>query len=138
MERRAFLSIVGLGAQPFPAFSKGIGTTPGIELTAIAAGHMPQKAVLYGYTNGGIDTIFEIRSYEENLPDEKVLNRHGIKKILANQKTMLIAFKDLQTRDQCWSAMTADPEWKAKRQPVNQISVYTVHSAQVNNPFASA
>ena len=117
MERRTFLTIVGgagFVAQPFP----------GLRLTAFAAEHLPHSAVLHGYAAAEPGTIFEMRRYEGSLPPAELLARHGIRAILENQTTMLVPFTDLANRDQAWSALASDPEWRAQRRNVTQISLY--------------
>lgn len=132
MERRTFLTIVGTAgflAQP----------SSGLRLTAFAAEHLPQFAILHGYSIAEPSTIFEERQYEGSLPPPELLARHGIRVISKNQTTILIPFADSTARDQAWSALASDPDWQVQRRNVTQISLYrAVDFSIVRHPTTSA
>ncbi|MEP6540128.1 MAG: hypothetical protein ABJF23_32675 [Bryobacteraceae bacterium] len=117
MERRIFLTIVGTaGLLPQPS--------SGLQLTAIAAEHLPQSAVLHGYAEPDAGTIFELRRYEGTLPAAELLARHGIQRVFEDNSTILLSFANLIRRDEAWSALASDPDWQAQRSSVTQLTLY--------------
>ena len=120
------MGAAGFVAQPFS----------GLPLTAFAAEHLPQSAILHGYPTPEPGAVFEVRRYEGSPPPSELLARHGIHAIDEDGTTLLILFTGLAQRDTAWAALASDPEWQAQRRDVTQISLYrladspaSVHSA---------
>jgi hypothetical protein len=118
MERRIFLSI--MGGVPLAAAPELPGCT---HLTAIAAEHLPQKALLHGH-EASPGTILELRCYQDCVPAENILARHGIRLIFAEPAMMVVSFPDLEARDRAWTKFSSDAEWLADRRNTTAITLY--------------
>jgi hypothetical protein len=124
MERRVFLGASAFGAlaaaarRP-PVSTERVQAGPGLCLEAIAAAHLPQLAVLYGFEAAAEPPhIFELRRYEAGgVALAPVFERAGIRTLLAEPAgTFLFPFASLEERGRAWNAVAADPEWiRARR-----------------------
>ena len=91
-------------------------------LEAIAAERMPHRIVVWGVP---ASTFFELREYGVATAGLiRVLSRHGIRPVLAEEGRLLVPFESLAEREQAWRRVSGDREWIGLGARVAKIAVY--------------